>query len=72
MEELPFPPEYQQQIESWLRSVKFRRRMVGGVDEAQVWARIRELNDLYQKALAAERARYDALLAAQKKGVDSP
>lgn len=69
MEERTFPPEYQQQIESWLKQVKFRRRLFGGVDEAQVWTKIRELNDMYQKALIAERARYDALLAEQSKGV---
>ena len=69
MEERTFPPEYQQQIESWLKQVKFRRRLFGGVDETQVWTKIRELNELYQQALVAERARYDALLAEQKKGV---
>ena len=45
-------------------------RIFGGVDETQVWTKIRELNDIYQRALTAERARYDALLAEQKKGVD--
>ena len=69
MEERTFPPEYQQQIESWLKQVKFRRRLFGGVDETQVWTKIRELNELYQQALVAERARYDALLAEQSKGV---
>lgn len=69
MEERTFPPEYQQQIESWLKQVKFSRRLFGGVDEAQVWTKIRELNDIYQKALIAERVRYDALLAEQSKGV---
>lgn len=68
MEELLFPPENQQQIEDWLRKVKFRKRIFGGVDESYVWVKIRELNDIYQKALIAERARYDALLAEQKKG----
>ena len=70
MDELLFPPEYQQQIESWLRTVKFRRRAFGGVDETHVWTKIRELNELYQKSLIAERARYDALLAEQGKGVN--
>ena len=69
MDEMPFPQEYQQQIEDWLRAVKFRRRLFGGVEETHVWAKLRELNELYQKALIAERARYDALLAEQKKGV---
>ena len=70
MDELLFPQEYQQQIESWLRAVKFRRRFFGGVDETHVWLKIRELNEMYQKALIAERARYAALLAEQGKGVN--
>ena len=70
MEEIPFPPEHQQQIERWLREVKFRKRIIGGVDETHVWTKIRELNDIYQEALIAERARCDALLAEQKRGVD--
>ncbi len=69
MEELRFPEEYQSRIEDWLRNVKFRKRLFGGVDETRVWMKIRELNDIYQKALIAERARYDALLAEQSKGV---
>lgn len=70
MDELPFPEEYRQQIESWLQSVTFRKRLFGGVDETHVWTKIRELNDIYQKALVAERARYDALLAERKKEAD--
>ncbi len=70
MDELPFPEEYRQQIESWLQSVTFRKRLFDGVDETHVWTKIRELNDIYQKALVAERARYDALLAERKKEAD--
>ena len=68
MEEIPFPPEYQEQIANWLREVKFRRRVFGGVDETHVWTKIRELNDIYQQALSAERMRYDALLAEHETG----
>lgn len=69
MDQLSFPEEHQQKIESWLQEVKFRKRVFGGVDESHVWTKIRELNDMYQMALAAERARYDALLAEREKGV---
>ena len=50
-------------IPGWLKKVKFRRRLIGGVDEHDVWKKIGELNDRYTRALVAERARYDALLA---------
>lgn len=48
----------------WLCNVKFRRALFGGVDETDVWKKIEELNGLYEAALRAERARYDALLEA--------
>ena len=51
----------------WLQTVKFRRVLFGGVDEAQLWKKIEELDMLYAAALGAERARYDALLEEQKK-----
>lgn len=52
----------QEKIRAWLRQVRFRKTIVGGVSEADVWKKIGELNELYESALAAERARYDALL----------
>lgn len=50
------------EIAEWLRALKFRRRLFGGVDERDVWRRIEELNRLYEKAIVAERARCEALL----------
>jgi len=70
MKELPLPEEYRQEIEDWIGKTKFRRKIFGGVDETDVWSKIRELNELYQKALAAERIRYDALLKEREKGVN--
>ncbi|MGN0704936.1 MAG: hypothetical protein ACI4LD_10255 [Lentihominibacter sp.] len=55
-----------QAIREWLQQVKFRDKFIGGVDEMDVWKKIDKLNTLYEKALAAERARYDALLERQK------
>ena len=52
----------EQRIAKWLRKLKFRKRLFGGVSEANVWRRIGELNELYERALIAERARYDALI----------
>lgn len=53
----------QARIQEWLKKVRFRKAVLGGVDEADVWKKIGELNTLYEAALSAERARYDALLA---------
>lgn len=57
----------QKKIADWLKTVRFRKQFIGGVDEQDVWAKIEELNEMYEKALSAERARYDALLAKQRK-----
>lgn len=53
----------QERIREWLKQVRFKQTVFGGVEEADVWKKIAELNALYETALAAERARYDALLA---------
>ena len=52
----------QKRIRQWMKQVRFRRRLFGGVDERDVWKKIGELNDMYNAALVAERARFDALL----------
>lgn len=52
----------QLRIKKWLKQVRFQKASFGGVREADVWKKIAELNALYEAALTAERARYDALL----------
>lgn len=52
-----------ERIQKWLKTVRFKRSLLGGVNEADVWKKIGELNSLYESALSAERARFDALLA---------
>ncbi|MFR1945918.1 hypothetical protein [Faecalimonas umbilicata] len=46
--------------------MKFKKRLFG-VDEADVWKKIQELNHLYEEALAWERKRYDLLLKERTK-----
>ncbi len=62
-EELRLPPEYEERVTGWLKKVKFRKRIFGGVSETDIWKKISELNDMYRDALIAERARCDALIA---------
>lgn len=52
----------QQQILQWIKKVRFKKKLFGGVSEAHVWKKIEELNSMYEASLVAERARYDALL----------
>jgi len=53
-------------IADWLKTVRFRKKFIGGVDEHDVWAKIEQLNEMYDRALSAEHARYNALLAQQR------
>ena len=46
----------------WFKTVKFKKTLLGGLQEADVWKQLNDLNELYKAALSAERARYDALL----------
>ncbi|MBQ8556024.1 MAG: hypothetical protein IJ438_09165 [Clostridia bacterium] len=61
---VPALPEnpYQQKIADFLGKMKLRKVTFGGVSEKQVWKRIGELNEMYQKMLEVERARYEVLL----------
>lgn len=52
----------QAQIRQWLKKVRFKKSLFGGVREVDVWKKIAELNSLYEAALAAERTRFDVLL----------
>lgn len=61
-EEAHLTPE-QNEIYQWLQTVRFRRNFFGGLDEADVWKKLEELNALYEKAMLAERERYRGLLS---------
>lgn len=58
----------QQNIVEWLKKVGFQKQLLGGVSEQDVWKKIDELNKLYDAALAAERIRYETLIAEIKAG----
>ena len=60
-EETCISPE-QEAIIRWLRTVKFRKNLLGGVDEAAMWKKLEELYALYEAAIRAERTRYHVLL----------
>ena len=63
-EESYISPE-QEAIIQWFRTVKFRKNLLGGVDEAAMWKKLEELYALYEAAIRAERTRYNVLLEQQ-------
>lgn len=58
------------EIAAWVKGLRFRRKLFGGVDEDDVLKKIGELNALYETALLSERVRYETLLAQQRGGGD--
>lgn len=60
--------ETHEEILRWIKKLKFKRKIFGGVDEDDVLKKIGELNSLYETALLNERARYNALLEQHKGG----
>lgn len=52
----------QEEISEWLKKLRFRKQLFGGVSEEDVWKKIEELNSMYQVALNAERIRYDTMI----------
>ena len=63
-EESCISPE-QEAIIQWYQTVKFRKNLLGGVDEAAMWKKLEELYALYEAAIRAERTRYNVLLEQQ-------
>ena len=55
----------QEAIIQWYKTVKFRKNLLGGVDEAAMWKKLEELYALYEAAIRAERTRYNVLLEQQ-------
>ena len=66
----PAPGAEEQAVIDYLKTVKFKKR-IGGVDEADVWKKIGEINALYEKLLVAQKAGYEAALAALRGGSDA-
>ena len=63
-EESCISPEHQA-IVQWYKTVKFRKKLLGGVDEVAMWKKLEELYGLYDAAIRAERTRYNVLLEQQ-------
>ena len=45
-----------------LAAMKFRKKLVGGVDEADVWRKLEDLQRIYQQVYDEQAAYYQALL----------
>ena len=63
--------EEHETIIAFLKTVKFRKKLIGGLDARSVWKKLEELNRLYDAAIRAEKIRGNALLAECKRAASS-
>lgn len=49
-------------IADYVRSIKFKKKIIGGVDEISVWEEIDRLNEQYRSVILAQENKYRALL----------
>lgn len=45
-----------------LKKTKFKKQIFGGINEADVWKKIEELNSLYEKKFNEQEIKYKTLL----------
>lgn len=57
-------------ISEILSKMKFKKRMIGGVDEADVWKKIEELQKAYERNYEIQRRKYEEAIAYIKKEHD--
>ena len=50
------------EIAALLEGLRFRKKLIGGVDEADVWRQLDMLQKEYRAAFDAQEAKYEALL----------
>ena len=49
-------------VEEFLRKVKFKKQTIGGVSESDALTKIQKLSDLYAQAFKIQEAEYQAIL----------
>lgn len=47
------------EISEFLKSLKFKKKPIGGIDEEDVWKKIKKLDELYQKELDYMKKEYE-------------
>ncbi|MDO5047852.1 MAG: hypothetical protein Q4D88_04810 [Anaerococcus sp.] len=53
-------------ISEHIKNMKFRKRILGGVDEADVWRQIESLHQLYQEEIALQNKKHIELINSLK------
>lgn len=51
-----------EEIAEFIKKMKFRKSLIGGVDEKSVWKKIDDLNNEYKSVFDAQEVKYQTLL----------
>lgn len=49
-------------VEEFLKNVKFKSQVIGGVSESDALAKLQQISDLYAQAFKIQEAKYQAIL----------
>lgn len=49
-------------VEEFLKQVKFKKQAIGGLSESDVWAKIQKLSDLYAQTFKVQEAKFQAII----------
>lgn len=60
-----------EEITSWFENVSFKKSRLGGVDEADLWRKLKDLQDLYRKNYESMKNKYQVLLDDRDKTIVS-
>lgn len=47
------------EINEYLKNLKFKKTIIGGLDEEDVWKKIKKLDEMYQKELDYIKKKYE-------------
>lgn len=55
-----------QELKEFIKNLKFKKKLVGGVDEVDVWNKLEAIEKEYQRLLDIQKAKYEAIIAYKK------
>lgn len=59
-----------EEVADFIKSLRFRKTLLGGVSEENVWKKLEELNNEYKSVFDAQEVRYQALLQERDKEIE--
>lgn len=51
-----------QKLRDFISDLKFKKKLIGGVDEVDVWKKIEEMHKEYERLYQIQQERYEAII----------